>query len=88
MPKAFNNTVYRLCIFFIGSALAIGILCPYDSAELIAAFGAGLPGAARSPYVVAMNRLMIPVLPNIVNALILTSVFSVSSGVSRRLIAR
>ncbi|KAK4703898.1 hypothetical protein P7C70_g2309, partial [Phenoliferia sp. Uapishka_3] len=80
MPKAFNNTVYRLCVFFIGSALAIGVLVPYDSAVLIAAFGAGLPGAARSPYVVAMRRLMIPVLPNIVNALILTSVFSAGNA--------
>lgn len=30
MPRAFNSTIYRLLIFFIGSALAIGILVPYN----------------------------------------------------------
>jgi yeast amino acid transporter len=30
MPKAFNATIYRLVIFFIGSALCIGILVPYN----------------------------------------------------------
>lgn len=30
MPQAFNATIYRLVIFFIGSALCIGILVPYN----------------------------------------------------------
>ncbi|GAA5877349.1 hypothetical protein JCM8547_003841 [Rhodosporidiobolus lusitaniae] len=32
MPRAFNATIYRLVIFFIGSALAIGILVPFNDA--------------------------------------------------------
>ncbi|ORY92486.1 amino acid permease/ SLC12A domain-containing protein [Leucosporidium creatinivorum] len=80
MPKAFNATVYRLIVFFIGSALCIGILVPYDDANLLGAQASGAPGAAKSPYVIAMRRLMIPVLPEIVNALILTSVFSAGNA--------
>lgn len=30
MPKAFRATIYRLVIFFIGSAICIGILVPYN----------------------------------------------------------
>lgn len=37
---------------------------------LVGALG---PSAARSPYVIAMRRMGITILPDIVNALILTS---------------
>ncbi len=76
MPRAYNSVFYRLAIFFVLGSLAVGILVPYNDPELIAALTSGSPGAAASPYVVAMNRLGIPVLPHIVNALILTSAFS------------
>ncbi|KAM0754005.1 hypothetical protein T439DRAFT_322887 [Meredithblackwellia eburnea MCA 4105] len=80
LPRAFDNTIYRLVIFFIGSATAIGILVPYNDSTLLAAIAAATPGAGRSPYVVAMKRMTIPVLPHIVNALILTSVFSAGNA--------
>ncbi|KAL8286369.1 hypothetical protein RQP46_004386 [Phenoliferia psychrophenolica] len=80
MPKAFRATVYRLCFFFIGSALAIGILVRYNDPSLLGAISSSAPGGARSPYVIAMVRLNIPVLPAIVNALILTSVFSAGNA--------
>ena len=54
MNKAFKATIYRLCIFFLGSALAIGILVPYDSPSLLSAQSTGT-GAAKSPYVVSMQ---------------------------------
>ncbi|KAK6835970.1 hypothetical protein PG987_006465 [Apiospora arundinis] len=38
------------------------------------------PGAAASPYVVAMARLGIPVLPHIVNAMVLTAAFSAGNS--------
>lgn len=80
MPKAFNAVFYRLTTFFMLGALCVGILVPYDDAELTAAFESGLPGAAASPYVVAMNRLRIGVLPHIVNALVLASAFSAGNS--------
>lgn len=53
---------------------------PYDDPELKAAFKKGLPGAAASPYTVAMRRLGIHVLPDIVNAMVLASAFSAGNS--------
>ena len=67
MPRAFNATFYRLTTFFMLGALCLGILVPYNDSEMAAAFISAAPGAAASPYVVAMNRLNIKILPSIVN---------------------
>ncbi|KAI3325209.1 amino acid transporter [Xylariaceae sp. AK1471] len=80
LPKAFNAVFYRLTTFFCLGSLAVGVLVPYDDPELAAAFAENRPGAAASPYVVAMNRLGIPILPHIVNALILTAAFSAGNS--------
>lgn len=80
MPKAFNGVFYRLTAFFMLGALCVGINVPYDDKTLIAAFGSNKPGAAASPYVVAMNRLRIQVLPDIVNFLVLLSAFSAGNS--------
>lgn len=76
MPRAYNAVFYRLTAFFVLGSLAVGINVPYNDPTLIGAFKNGEPGAAASPYVVSMIRLKIPVLPHIVNALVLTSAFS------------
>jgi amino acid transporter len=80
MPRAFNAVFYRLTAFFVLGSLAVGILVPYNDQELKAAFASGAPGAAASPYVVAMNRLQIRVLPDIVNAMVLTAAFSAGNS--------
>ncbi|EPE28941.1 hypothetical protein GLAREA_00099 [Glarea lozoyensis ATCC 20868] len=80
MPKAFNGVFYRLTAFFVLGSLAVGILVPHNDAELKAAFQDGKPGAAASPYVVAMNRLQIRILPDIVNAMVLTAAFSAGNS--------
>ncbi|KAH6678637.1 amino acid transporter-like protein [Halenospora varia] len=80
MPKAFNGVFYRLTAFFVLGSLAVGILVPFDDAELKAAFKNGLPGAAASPYVVAMDRLKIRILPDIVNSMVLASAFSAGNS--------
>lgn len=80
MPKAYNAVFYRLTAFFILGSLCVGINVPYNDAELTAAFANDEPGAAASPYVVSMNRLRIRVLPDIVNALVLSAAFSAGSS--------
>jgi amino acid transporter len=80
MPRAFNAVFYRLTTFFMLGSLCVGILVPFNDAELSAAFKNAEPGAAASPYVVAMNRLGIPVLPHIVNAMVLTAAFSAGNS--------
>ncbi|KAG4439808.1 hypothetical protein IFR05_004706 [Cadophora sp. M221] len=80
MPKAFNGVFYRLTAFFVLGSLAVGILVPHDDQTLKDAFVKGLPGAAASPYVVAMDRLKIVILPDIVNAMVLASAFSAGNS--------
>lgn len=80
MPRAYNAVFYRLTAFFVLGSLAVGILVPYNDEEMAAAFESGAPGAAASPYVVAMNRLQIRVLPDIVNAMVLTAAFSAGNS--------
>ncbi|KAK7227481.1 hypothetical protein V2G26_015484 [Clonostachys chloroleuca] len=70
---------YRFDAFFILGALAVGIVVPYNGDVLKAVWlsaGSGKGTAAASPYVISMENLGISVLPHIVNALILTSIFS------------
>lgn len=79
IKSAFITVYYRFCIFFVVGALAVGIVVPYNHPTLVdlyfgAGDGAGTAGA--SPYVIAMETLGIGVFPHIVNALILTSIFS------------
>ncbi|KAG6220503.1 hypothetical protein E4U34_002828 [Claviceps purpurea] len=80
MPRAYNAVFYRLTAFFVLGALCVGILVPYNDSEMKAAFKDSAPGAAGSPYVIAMNRLGIRVLPHIVNAMILTAAFSAGNS--------
>ena len=80
MPRAYNKVFGRLMAFFVLGSLAVGINVPYNDPELKDAFSNGRPGAAASPYVVAMNRLGITVLPDIVNALVLSAAFSAGNS--------
>lgn len=80
MPGAFYGVFYRLTAFFVIGSLCIGIVVPYSDPDLLTALSNARPGAGSSPYVIAMTRLQIQILPHIVNALILTAVFSAGNS--------
>ncbi|OOF98431.1 hypothetical protein ASPCADRAFT_164989 [Aspergillus carbonarius ITEM 5010] len=83
MRKAYSSFVWRLMIFFILGALCIGIVIPYDDPILAATLAGTRKGSgtgAASPYVISMNHFHIAVLPSLVNALIMTSVFSAGNN--------
>lgn len=85
LPAAFRSFPFRLLFFFVGGALAISIVIPYNDSTLAAIIGGTASGAgtgAASPYIIAMQRLKISGLPHLVNALILTSVFSSGNGLT------
>ncbi|TID12936.1 putative general amino acid permease [Venturia nashicola] len=85
LPAAFKTFPFRLLFFFVGGALAISIVIPYDDPTLAAILAGTATGAgtgAASPYIIAMQRLEISGLPHLVNALILTSVFSSGNGLT------
>jgi amino acid transporter len=48
LPKAFRSFVYRLIIFFVGSALCMGIVIPYNDTTLEAVFSGSVAGKGTS----------------------------------------
>ncbi|KAJ5380956.1 uncharacterized protein N7496_003384 [Penicillium cataractarum] len=80
LPKAYNGVFYRLTAFFVLGVLCVGILVPYNDETMADAFDNDKPGAAASPYVISMDRLHIPILPHIVNAVVLTASFSAGNS--------
>lgn len=76
LPKAFKGVMWRLTLSFILGTLAMGIVCAYNDPTLVIALDGGSSSAVASPYVIAMKRLKIPVLPHIVNVALILSAFS------------
>lgn len=78
IKTAFKTIYWRFGLFFLGSALCVGIVVPWNDPTLQAVMKGEADGtsAAASPYVIAMKNMGIDVLPHIVNALMFTSIFS------------
>ncbi|SSD60521.1 related to General amino acid permease AGP2 [Saccharomycodes ludwigii] len=80
LPIAFKQVFIRLTVLFLGGCLCIGIVCNSTDPSLTAAINESRPGAGSSPYVIAMNNLKIKVLPDIVNAALITAAFSAGNA--------
>ncbi|KAM0232135.1 hypothetical protein ACHAP5_010837 [Fusarium lateritium] len=83
LKNAFKTTYARFGFFFIGGALTVGVAIAYNDKTLVSiltgkAGGAGT--AAASPYVIAMTNLGVGTLPDITNALLITSIFSAGNA--------
>jgi amino acid transporter len=66
VPKAVKRIFWRILIFYVLGALAIGVLVPSNHEEL----------GKVSPWVIAIQTADIRVLPHIINAVILSSASS------------
>ncbi|SJL18075.1 related to general amino acid permease (Agp2) [Armillaria ostoyae] len=80
LPRTFKGVYMRVTTFFILGALSVGILLPYSDPNLQLALSDPKPSARSSPYVIAMQNMNILVLPHIVNALIMLSIFSAGNS--------
>lgn len=79
IKNAFKTIYWRFGLFFILGSLCVGIVVAYNDPTLVGIVNGTSSGggtAAASPYVIAMDNLGITVLPDITNALMLTSIFS------------
>ncbi|KAJ4364696.1 hypothetical protein N0V83_009293 [Neocucurbitaria cava] len=76
IKNAFKTVYFRFGAFFILGALCVGIVLAYNDPELVSVLEAGESSAAASPYVIAMKNLNITGLSHLVNALLITSIFS------------
>ncbi|CAH7671009.1 amino acid permease/ SLC12A domain-containing protein [Phakopsora pachyrhizi] len=76
VPKALSSVFYRILFFYVLSALVIGLLVPYNDPRLLNGTG----DASSSPFVIAINRAGIKILPDIINTFILISAYSAASS--------
>ncbi|ORY78626.1 AAT family amino acid transporter [Protomyces lactucae-debilis] len=79
IPKALKRVLFRLVFLYIGSIFVISMLVPYKSPQLAAASHEAATAAA-SPFVIFINNAKIPVLPHIINAVILVAVLSAANS--------
>jgi amino acid transporter len=73
IPKAVRRVFWRILFFYVFGSLAIGVTVSSTDPQLT---NENAKGAQSSPWVIAMKNAGIPVLPHIVNAVILTSAWS------------
>ncbi|KJA20469.1 hypothetical protein HYPSUDRAFT_43168 [Hypholoma sublateritium FD-334 SS-4] len=78
IAKAVGRVFWRILVFYILGILMIGMLVASNDPDLLSLQTNNT--AAASPFVIAMNRAGIKVLPHIVNACILTSAFSAGNS--------
>ncbi|KDR80803.1 hypothetical protein GALMADRAFT_1108102 [Galerina marginata CBS 339.88] len=78
IAKAVRRVFYRILVFYILGILMIGMLVAYNDADLLSLRANNT--AASSPFVIAIKRAGIKVLPHIVNGAIFTSAFSAGNS--------
>ncbi|KAM0327636.1 hypothetical protein ACHAQA_005929 [Verticillium albo-atrum] len=77
LNAAFKHVYWRFFAFFVLGALCVGIVLPANDPTLVAVLGKGeTTTGAASPFVIAMGNMGVHTLPHIVNALLLTSIYS------------
>ncbi|KAJ7983259.1 amino acid permease/ SLC12A domain-containing protein [Mycena polygramma] len=72
LAKAVRRVFYRILAFYVLAVLIVGMLVPYNDPALLQSTG----NAGSSPFVLAMTRAGVKVLPSVINAGVLTSAFS------------
>jgi len=77
IPKAVRRVFWRILFFYVFGSFVIGVTVSSNDPKLT---DANAKGAQSSPWVIAMKNASIPVLPHIVNAVILTSATSAGNA--------
>lgn len=76
VPKAIKTVFYRILLFYIGSLFFLGLLVPFNDPKLDSKDSF----IASSPFVIAMTNSGTKVLPDIFNAVILTTIISAGNS--------
>ncbi|KAL4915582.1 amino acid permease/ SLC12A domain-containing protein [Aspergillus aurantiobrunneus] len=77
IPSAIRKTFLRIVLFFVLTVFFIGILMPSDDDQLLNSNG---NDANSSPFVIAARRAGVSILPDIINAVLLTVVLSAANS--------
>ena len=75
IPKAINQVIYRILIFYIGALVVLLSLTPWDS--LLETLNAGGDSYSSSPFVQVFSMLGSNTAANILNFVVLTAALSV-----------
>ncbi|KAJ1330972.1 hypothetical protein MN608_04428 [Microdochium nivale] len=76
VPSAIRWTFWGIYSLFVATIFFIGLVVPFDTPELLL----GGTNASASPLVIAANLAGVPVLPHIINAVLLTAVLSAANS--------
>ncbi|KAK2592669.1 hypothetical protein QQS21_009636 [Conoideocrella luteorostrata] len=80
IPKAIRRVFWRIAIFYVLSIFLVGLCVSSRDPNLLNAISSSAPGAAQSPFVIAIQNAGIKTLPAIINAVILTSAWSAGNS--------
>ncbi|KAI8951159.1 AAT family amino acid transporter [Xylaria longipes] len=80
IPKAVRRVFWRVAIFYVLAIFLVTLCVSSDDKRLLDAIRNGSPGAAASPFVIAIENGGIAILPSIINAVILSSAWSAGNS--------
>ncbi|KAL1412999.1 hypothetical protein Q8F55_000748 [Vanrija albida] len=75
IPRAIKQVYLRICVFYILGTFIIGLNCPSNDPRL-----GTTSDATASPFVIAIQRAGIKVLPHIINGCIVSSAWSAANA--------
>lgn len=78
IPKAINQVLYRILIFYVGSMMILMALMPWT--ELLASIKAGGDTYSHSPFVMVFSALGSRFTADVLNFVVLTAALSVYNG--------
>ncbi|GAA2827122.1 amino acid permease [Crossiella cryophila] len=65
LPRAINGVVWRISVFYVGSVLLLVMVLPWTAYS-----------GAESPFVTVFSRLGVPIIGDVMNAVVLTAALS------------
>ncbi|OQV02200.1 hypothetical protein CLAIMM_07436 [Cladophialophora immunda] len=80
IPKAVRRVFWRIAIFYVLAIFLISMCVSAKDPRLLNAISSSAPGAAASPFVIAITNGGISALPSIINAVILSSAWSAGNS--------
>ncbi len=82
IPKAVNQVIYRILIFYVGALVVLLALYPWNQIGTVAKDAPWAEAMAASPFVQIFSNIGIPAAAHVLNLVILTAALSVyNSGV-------
>ncbi|KAI1637565.1 amino acid permease [Biscogniauxia mediterranea] len=80
IPKAVRRVFWRIALFYVLAIFLVTLCVSSQDPRLLDAIRNSKPGAAASPFVIAIENGGIRILPSIINAVVLTSAWSAGNS--------